>query len=91
MRPGQNGRSHAHRLDRVLPAPFDKRAADEGDRRQRIERAELADRIGNIDVRIGGRQLPRRAPRNSEALGLQLFCNGPAPIGMARSNDGAQP
>ena len=55
------------RLDRILPAVLDQRAAHEHDRRKAIEQAELAERVGDIDVGHGRRQFARAnaAPRFS--------------------------
>ena len=50
VRPVQHGGVEARRLDRVLAAVGDQRAAEKGDRRQAIEQAEFAERVGEIDV-----------------------------------------
>ena len=42
MRAGEHGDAVADRFDGVLPPAVDQRAADEGDRRERVQRAELA-------------------------------------------------
>ena len=67
VRPVQHGGIEARRLDRVLTAVGDQRAAEEGDRRQAIEQAEFAERVGEIDVdlveqRIAAAALGDRQP-----------------------------
>ena len=52
-------------LDRILPAMLHQRAADEDDRREPVDQAELADRVGDIDV---GRLRP--ATRRASAARL---------------------
>ena len=67
----QDGAIQQRRLDRVMAALLRQRAADEGDAGQAIEQAELAQRIGEVDV---GRILDRlaaRAPRHAQALRAQ--------------------
>ena len=53
MGAAQDARAVADRLDRVLPALLDERAADERDRRECVEKAELADRVRQIDLGPG--------------------------------------
>ncbi len=53
MRAVQDGGAELGGLDRILPAMPDQRAADKNDRRQAIDQAELADRVGDIDVGRG--------------------------------------
>ena len=50
MRSVQDGGVEPGRLDRVLAAMRDQRAAEKGDRRDAIEKAEFAERIGEVDV-----------------------------------------
>src|SRR5262245_49456753 len=63
----------ADRLDRVLAAALDQRPADEGHGRQSIERPELADRIGDIDVRSLAGELTRRALRHAISEALEIL------------------
>ena len=50
MRAREHDGAVPHRLDRVLAAAVDQRAADEGHRRQLVEHAELADGVGDVGV-----------------------------------------
>ena len=70
MGAAQDARAVADRLDRVLPALLDERAADERDRRECVEKAELADRVRQIDLGPGRRVRAERALRHGKALDL---------------------
>ena len=55
----QDGDAELGRLDRILPAMADQRAADEHDRREPIDQTEFAHRVGDIDVGVGQGSSPR--------------------------------
>ena len=48
MRAEQDRAAEPRRFQRILPAMRHQRPADEGERRQAVEQAELADRIGDV-------------------------------------------
>ena len=60
MRAAQDAGAELDGLDRVLSAMLDERAADEGQRRELIEQAQLADGVGEVELRI--RAKPARPP-----------------------------
>ena len=90
VRPSDDGHSVAHRLDWVLAAALDQRAADEGERRQRVKRAELADSVGDVDLRMLARHGAEGALRHRETKTLEPFGNGGAALGVARRDDSAE-
>ena len=91
MRPVQDGGAELDRLDRILAAVARQRAADEDDRRQPIDQAELAQRVDDVDVVRGLRQSPLRAQHRRKPAGVRdLDDAGPA-IGVARRDDREQP
>ena len=79
MRAVQDGGAELGGLDRILPAMLDQRAADEHDRRQPIDQAELADRVGDIDLGVAVRQFAARAQRDLQARGARRSrrCSAP--------------
>src|SRR5712671_4193405 len=79
------------RLDRILAAMTGERSADEYDRREAVDQTELAQRVGDIDVRVCPRQLPARAQRRLETGGVCAFEDAGAAVGMARRDDREQP
>ena len=85
MRTGQHDGALPHRLDRVLPAAVDERAADEGHGRQLVERAELADGVGDVGVAAAVGQVAERALRHAEAAAFEHLRDGAAALG-----DGAE-
>ena len=58
VRPRQHDGALAHGLDWVLPAAIDQGAADEGHGREFVERAQLADRVGDVCLAAAIRQIP---------------------------------
>src|SRR5262249_36897200 len=52
----QNRRAKLDRLDGILAAVTGERAADEYDRGESVDQTELAQRVGDIDVRVCPRQ-----------------------------------
>ena len=72
MRPVQDRGAELDRLDRILAAMLHQRTADEHDRREPVEQAELAERVGDVDVgrRVG--QLAARAQRESRPAGRAI-------------------
>ena len=90
MRPVQDGGAELGGLDRVLPAVLDQRAADEDDRREAVDQAELAHGVGHVDVggrarQFAARTQSRRQPRRRR----QLLDARPA-LGMARRDQRQQ-
>src|SRR6187549_2521887 len=77
-------------LDRILPAMFDQRAADEHDRRDPIDHAELAERIGDIDFGVAVRQLAERTLRELEPRTAGDADDAGAALWMARHQDRQQ-
>ena len=63
MRTMQNSGAEFCRLDRILPAMLDQRAADEHRRRQAIDQAELANSVGDIYFCRAVRQFATRTQR----------------------------
>ena len=90
MRPVQDGGAKLGRLDRILPAMPNKRAADENDRRQPIDDAELAHRVRDIDVgrRVG--QFAVRAQTDLQPGGARDFSDAAAALGMTRHDNRQQ-
>ena len=86
MRPMQDGGAELDRLDRILPAVARQRAAHEHDRREPVDQAELAERVGDIDVGVAVRQLAARAQRDVKAGGRARFGDARAALrdGAAR-------
>src|SRR5512135_1057816 len=88
--------SHQHRgaeldcLDGILPPVRNERAADKGDRCERIEQAELSDRVGDIDVGPRLRQLPLRAERDVEICRPELLGDKRPALWMTRHDDGEE-
>ena len=68
------------------------RAADEDERRQPVEQAELADRVGDVDLgRRASGSPPARAPRRAQARPRRRRSAISAPrSGMARHDDGEE-
>ena len=60
MRAAQDARAELDGFDWVLPAMLDERAANEGQRRELIEQPQLADGVGEVELRI--RAKPARPP-----------------------------
>src|SRR5262249_37443715 len=90
VRPSDNGDTVAHGLDRVLPPALDERAADEGNGSERVERAELADGVGDVDLGTFTGNGSKRPLCKGEAKILQSLGNGRAALGVARSDDRAE-
>jgi hypothetical protein len=67
-----------------MPALADQRSADERDPAQPEKQAELAERIGDIDIRIVGDRLAGRAPRDPQPIRSQHLCDHRAAHRMAR-------
>ena len=67
MRPVEDGGAEAHRLDRVVAADGHQRAAEEGDRRDAIEEAEFAERVGEVDVGFADQRLAAAPLRDRQA------------------------
>src|SRR5262249_58741636 len=84
---GKTRRAQLDRLDRILAAVTGERAADEYDRGESVDQTELAQRVGDIDVRVCPRQFPARAQRRLETGGGRGFEDGRAAGGVARRDD----
>ena len=87
MRAVEHRGAEADRLDRVLSAMLDQRAADEGDRRDPVEQPELAEGIGDVDLRPRARAAPpaSAAPPSGRAPRARPRCPARARDGGARS------
>ena len=90
MRAVQDRGAELGGLDRVLSAMPHQRAADEHDRREAVDQAEFAHRVGDIDVGARVRQLAARAQRGVEPRRLRDLGDAGAALGMARHDDRQQ-
>src|SRR5262249_58721401 len=79
----QNRRAQLDRLDRILAAVTGERAADEYDRGESVDQTELAQRVGDIDVRVCPRQFPARAQRRLETGRRRGFAEARAAVSDA--------
>ena len=84
MRAMQDGGAEPDRLDRILAAMARERAAHEHDRREPVDQAEFAERVGDIDVDIRHRLRAARAQRRGQAGHFRDFRDAFAALGMAR-------
>ena len=86
VRPVQHGAVEPRRLERVVAALRRQRAADKGDPGKAVEQAELAHRIGEIDLGVGGDRLAAAAPGDAQARWRQASRRSRrrAPGGAAR-------
>ena len=87
MRPVQQSGAELGRFDRILPAMFHQRPADEHDRSDRIEQAEFADRVEDIDVGVFVRELALRAQHGAQPPGTRDFGDAGAALWMPWRNE----
>ena len=86
----QHGAVETRRLERVVAALLDERAADKGDPGQTEEQPQFAQRIGEIDVAAGGDCGAGAAARNGEAPAAQQRFDRRAAHRVARRDDGQE-
>ena len=87
MRAAQDARAELDGFDWVLPAMLDERAANEGQRRELIEQSQLANGVGEVELRICANRLARRTPRNGKMFGFEQGGDGLAALRMTRHDD----
>src|SRR5215469_4224373 len=90
MRSVDDHASEPRRLKRVVPALWDECCTQEYDIRKAIEKAELAESIGEIAIGLIRRSLAARPPRDLQAETLQENSNLVAAVRVARDDDGQQ-
>jgi hypothetical protein len=89
-RAGEERRMQARRLEGVMPAQLDKRAADENDVGEPIEKSEFAERVGEINIGRRCYRVARRAPRHAEAASGESGRNGLTACRVARHDEGQE-
>ena len=90
VRSAQNPGAELDRLDRVLPAVMDERSADKRQRRKRVEKAKLADRIRKINLGVFADRLASGAPRDGKPPLAKKRRYGFAAIRVSRRHDGQE-
>ena len=90
MRAMQHGGAEPDRLDRVLAAMAGQRAAHEHDRREPVDQAEFAERVGDIDIDICASAERRASAARPQAGGAGDLGDVLAARRMPRRDHGQQ-
>ena len=90
IRAMQHGAAESGRLERVVPALGDQRAADEGDPGEAVEQPELAHCVREIDLRVASDRIAASAPGDAQPLLRQHGADCVAARRVAGSDDRQQ-
>ena len=90
IRPVQHGAVEPRRLERIVAAFGRQRAADKDNVGETVKEAELAHRVGEIDIGFVVDRLATGAPRNSQPCGGEHRGDIVAARGMAGNDDRQQ-
>ena len=87
VRPVEDGAAEERRLEGVVPADVDERAADEGDGGDAVPEPHLAEGVGEIDVGVGADLLALRALGDGEPASAQHLGERVAAVRVPRRED----